>query len=223
MQSFTLVEFDEYLTHSEIEDYSQVITKLNLSEVHIEGVKVLLKPKKVSLYFDNTTYCCMIHIINGHWTVELGSYDLNKHNANYVPDTLSSGTKTIYFLSALSYVLGINELSCLDSAMLPNIDLELSIIRMTIQEPSFYEKFGYKPKYTIKYQQTRQLLTDYAIEHLDFYTACYLYVKRKIPFKFERYENSQLLDIIDTFHRSADTMVKTVNKLDLTYWLLTYS
>ena len=240
LQLSSLTQLSDYLQDFDVDDYDDVVSVLP-DTIFLQDAKIKLSLTKISIYFirirandnnnsDNSYYdgediiCCQINNVYGRWYIELGSYATNKEMYNLSPILLSSGTKTVYLLSALCCILRIPELLCLDSAIIPNTDIELSIIKMTLDQPSFYEKFGYQPLHLDRFQRVRSSLRQFASQHEEFYVCCFQYIKHHIPFTLEDlpYDN-QLEDIISSYHDySTDNMVKTISGLDLLYWQLEY-
>lgn len=148
----------------------------------------------------------------------MGRYIYNKELESFHTTFLNTGTKTNYFLSALAYIMKIPQLCSLDNAILLNTNIYYSLIKMGLGLPSFYEKFGYQPFHLEQQEKIRQLLMEFALEHNEFYIACFNYVNNRIPFKFSDMD-PRLEEIANLYQESkANKLIKNITQLDLLYW-----
>lgn len=195
--------------------------------IYVDGIKTVIQRSGiVEVYFSDDIYCCHLNYTRPDWHLGLGIYDenrtlfLEKYSAASLPWQLVTGSQTVYFMSALAYGLHIDVVTLLDSAMLPATDIELSVIKLTLGQSSFYEKFGYRPRYPAAYDNFKAQLMVEVVTRLDFYTACYNFYYKRQEFDYSTI-SGRVLEVITLYHyNKADLMIKNITVLDL--WFYTH-
>jgi hypothetical protein len=195
--------------------------------IYVDNVKVVISVRGIiSVYFDETIRCCYLNYTHLDWHLELGSYAENRDSfiidnpGVVLPVQLATGTSTVYFISALAYCLHIDLIKLLDSAQLPETDIELSVIKLVLGQPTFYEKFGYQASYPNAHQNFISQLKQLVVSRPNFYTACFDFYYRRTEFDHSTI-NVDIFDTISGYHDNhVDTMIKHISITDLWFYQL---
>ena len=220
MIEINLSELLLLLDNNSIKSYQEFIKFIydfNERQLLIEGIKIVFSDKRIDIFFDKDQKCCFLRMIKNDFYIELGDYQENKYKTKNIPELLNSGSKTIYFISALAYVLKIKDLYCIDYAVVPYSDIELSIIKCILGKNTFYENFGYVPLDIIQYRDIKQMIINYSIENPTIYHESYNFLKKKKK-EFIYDIDEQLNTIIKKYNKII--FIKNINKNDLLYWQL---
>lgn len=194
--------------------------------LYVDGVKVVITANsQIRLYLSDDLYCCQLANYEEDWILELEKYAevrqrfLSHHSADELPAQLSTGSNTIYFMSALAYCLHIDTIMLLDRAKLPVLDLQLSLIKLALGQGSFYEKFGYQTGLPGDYNDFKDRLRQFTIATPDFYLACYNFYYRKTAHFGYDIKQAGLVRLSELYQES-DVFIKQPDVRDLWHYQL---
>jgi len=197
--------------------------------VYVDSIKVVISTKGVvSVYFSEDIRCCYLNHTSSGWYLELGSYAESRElfiqaNPNtQLPTRLATGSDTVFFMSVLAHCLHIDVVKLLDSAMLAGTDIELSVVKLVLGQPTFYEKFGYQPLYYEEHQDFVERLRSVVVKDPNFYRACFNFYYKRMEFDYSTID-AEIMDTITEYHDDhVDIMIKYTSITDLWFYQLSY-